>query len=60
MTLFLFATSFSILFFIYFSFLTTYVLLIEMIVGIVGIVFGSVEFLLGTMAAYKFMNANTI
>ncbi len=58
MSLFLFATLFSTLFFIYFSFLTTYVLLIEMIVGIVGIFFGAVELILSAYATVKFMKAN--
>ena len=54
MTLFLFATLLSTLFFIYFSFLTTYVLLIEMIVGIIGIFFGVTEILLSAFATIKF------
>ena len=60
MTLFLVATLFSTLFFIYFSFLTTYVLLIEMIVGIVGIFFGVVEIILSVVATLKFQKANAI
>ena len=54
MALFLVATLFSTLFFIYFSFLTTYVLLIEMIVGIVGIFFGATEVVLSVVAFFKF------
>ena len=60
MVLFLIATSFSTLFFIYFSFLTTYVLLIEMIVGIIGIFFGVVEMVLALVATIKFGKANAI
>ncbi len=60
MTLFLVATMFSTLFFVYFSFLTTYVLLIEMIVGIIGIVFGVAEIVLGTVATMKFQKVNAI
>ena len=60
MTLFMVATLFSTLFFIYFSFLTTYVLLIEMIVGIVGIFFGVVEIILSIVATLKFQKANAI
>ena len=59
MALFLVATLFSTLFFIYFSFLTTYVLLIEMIVGIVGIFFGGTEVILSVVAFFKFKAANT-
>ena len=54
MILFLIATLFSTLFFIYFSFLTTYVLLIELIVGVVGIFFGFVEILMATYAIVLF------
>jgi hypothetical protein len=60
MVLFLVATVFSTLFFIYFSFLTTYVLLIELIVGVIGIFFGFLEIVLGTVATLKFLNANAI
>ena len=60
MTLFLVATMFSTLFFVYFSFLTTYVLLIEMIVGIIGIVFGVAEIVLGAVATIKFQKVNAI
>ena len=60
MALFLIATSFSTLFFIYFSFLTTYVLLIEMIVGIIGIFFGVIEMVLALVATIKFGKANAI
>ena len=60
MTLFLGATMFSTLFFVYFSFLTTYVLLIEMIVGIIGIVFGVAEIVLGAVATIKFQKVNAI
>jgi len=52
MILFLFATLLST--FIYISFLTTYVLLIEMIVGIIGIFFGLTEILLCAVATVKF------
>lgn len=41
--LFLLITLFSTLFGVYFSFQTTYVLLIEIIVGIIGIFFGLLE-----------------
>ena len=54
MILFLIATLFTTLFFIYFSFLTTYVLLIELIVGVVGIFFGFVEILMATYAIVIF------
>ena len=60
MTLFLFATLLSTLFFIYFSFLTTYVLLIEMIVGIIGIFFGVAEILLSAVATLKFQKVNAV
>jgi hypothetical protein len=60
MTLFLFATLFSTLFFIYFSFLTTYVLLIELIVGVVGIFFGLMEIGLGLVATIKFAQINSM
>jgi len=60
MVLFLVATVFSTLFFIYFSFLTTYVLLIELIVGVIGIFFGFLEIVLGTVATLKFLKANAI
>lgn len=60
MVLFLVATVFSTLFFIYFSFLTTYVLLIELIVGVIGIFFGFLEIVLGTVASLKFLKANAI
>ena len=60
MTLFLFATLLSTLFFIYFSFLTTYVLLIEMIVGIIGIFFGVTEILLSAVATIKFQKVNAV
>ena len=52
-------TLFSILFFIYFSFLTTYVLMIEVIVGVVGIFFTLVEFCLALIAIILFIKANT-
>ena len=58
MILFFVATVFSTLFFIYFSFLTTYVLLIELIVGVVGIFFGTIEMILGVFAIIKFTNVN--
>lgn len=58
MVLFLICAIFSTLFFIYFSFLTTYVLLIELIVGTVGIFFGIVEILLAGVAFTKFVAAN--
>jgi hypothetical protein len=60
MTLFLFATLLSTLFFIYFSFLTTYVLLIEMIVGIIGMFFGVAEILLSAVATLKFQKVNAV
>ena len=60
MILFLLATLFSTLFFIYFSFLTTYVLLIELIVGVIGIFFGFVEILMATYAIYVFQKSNTM
>ncbi len=60
MALFVFATAFSVLFFIYFSFLTTYVLLIELIVGVFGIFFGTMEMLLGVVAMLNFQKANAM
>jgi hypothetical protein len=60
MALFLVATLFSTLFFIYFSFLTTYVLLIELIVGVIGIFFGFVEIVLALVATAKFSSVNAI
>jgi hypothetical protein len=60
MILFLIATLFTTLFFIYFSFLTTYVLLIELIVGVVGIFFGFVEILMATYAIVIFEKSNTM
>jgi hypothetical protein len=60
MALFLVATLFSTLFFIYFSFLTTYVLLIELIVGVIGIFFGFVEIVLALVATSKFSSVNAI
>jgi hypothetical protein len=60
MILFLIATLFSTLFFIYFSFLTTYVLLIELIVGVVGIFFGFVEILMATYAIVVFEKSNAM
>jgi hypothetical protein len=60
MILFLIATLFSTLFFIYFSFLTTYVLLIELIVGVVGIFFGLVEILMATYAIVIFEKSNAM
>lgn len=60
MALFLFATMFSTLFFIYFSFLTTYVLLIELIVGVIGIFFGVLEIVLGAVATIKFAQVNAM
>ena len=60
MALFLFATCFSTLFFIYFSFLTTYVLLIELIVGVVGLFFSFMEIILGLAATISFMKVNAI
>lgn len=54
MILFLMATVFSTLFFIYFSFLTTYVLLIELIVGVIGLFFGLMEIILALVATIKF------
>jgi hypothetical protein len=60
MALFLFATLFSTLFFIYFSFLTTYVLLIELIVGVIGIFFGLVEIILAGVATVKFAQVNSM
>ena len=60
MILFLIATLFSTLFFIYFSFLTTYVLLIELIVGVVGIFFGFVEILMATYAILVFEKSNAM
>ena len=58
MALFFGATAFSTLFFIYFSFLTTYVLLIELIVGVIGIFFGVVEMILALAATIIFHKAN--
>ena len=60
MILFLIATVFSTLFFIYFSFLTTYVLLIELIVGVVGIFFGTVEMAMSVYAITAFQKANAM
>jgi hypothetical protein len=60
MILFLIATLFSTLFFIYFSFLTTYVLLIELIVGVVGIFFGFVEILMAIYAIVVFEKSNAM
>jgi len=60
MILFFIATLFSTLFFIYFSFLTTYVLLIELIVGVVGIFFGVVELAMGLYAITVFQKANAM
>jgi hypothetical protein len=60
MILFFIATLFSTLFFIYFSFLTTYVLLIELIVGVVGIFFGTVELAMGLYAITVFQKANAM
>ena len=60
MILFLIATLFSTLFFIYFSFLTTYVLLIELIVGVIGIFFGFVEILMAIYAIVIFEKSNAL
>ncbi len=60
MILFLIATLFSTLFFIYFSFLTTYVLLIELIVGVIGIFFGFVEILMAIYAIVIFEKSNAM
>lgn len=60
MILFFIATLFSTLFFIYFSFLTTYVLLIELIVGVVGIFFGAVEIAMSVYAITVFQKTNAM
>ena len=54
MILFLALTVFSTLFCIYFSFLTTYVLLIEIVVGVVAIFFGLLEIVLSLIAFILF------
>ncbi len=60
MVLFLVATIFSTLFNIYFTFLTTYVLMIEIIVGVVGVFFGTVEIILALVATVKFSRTNAV
>lgn len=59
MVLFLIFSLFSTLFMIYFSFLTTYVLLIEIIVGVIGIFFGACEIILSLVAIIMFKKAET-
>ncbi len=51
-------TVFSILFFIYYSFLTTYVLLIEIVIGVIGIFFGTLELIMSVAAIVMFAKAN--
>ena len=58
MMLFLILTIFSTLFCIYFSFLTTYVLLIEIVVGVIAIFFGVLEIALALVAIIMFSKAN--
>jgi hypothetical protein len=59
MILFLVFTLFTTLFVIYYSFLTTYVLLIEIAVGVIGIFFGLCEIILSLAACIMFKKAET-
>ena len=54
MVIFMGISLFSTLFVIYFTFLTTYVLLIEIIVGVIGIFFGILEIVLALIAVIGF------
>ena len=59
MILFLVFTLFSTLFCVYFSFLTTYVLLIEIAVGVIAIFFGAIEIIMALIAVIKFKGAHS-
>ena len=54
MIIFFGAVLFSTLFFVYYSYLTTYVLLIEICVGTVGVFFNALELILSFVAVIKF------
>jgi hypothetical protein len=58
--LFMVITIFSTLFGIYFSFMTTYVLLIEIVVGIIGIFFGFLELAISLFAVIVFARGEKI
>ena len=59
MIMFLIFTAFGLLFSIYFSFATTYVLLIEIAVGVIAMFFSFLEIILSLFAIIKFKSAHS-